>query len=378
MAHPPRGDLARLPWVSFLIIAVLVVVAVLAPLVAPHSPTEQSLPDKLRPPAWEDGGSAKHLLGTDVLGRDVLSRLIYGARVSLIVAAVALLAGGGVGLMVGIVAGYLGGRVDSFLMRVVDATLTFPTILIALLLAVSMGQGLQTIAIAITVLIWARFARVVRGEVLSVKARDFVALARVHGCSHPRIMAIHIVPNVLNTFMVLLTLHIGFVIIVEASLSFLGAGIPPPTPSWGQMWRTAAATSRALGGSRSYRGPPSCWSCSPSTCSATGFATGWTRACDRSERAPVAVARVVLEVRDLHAYLYTRWGVVRAVDGVSFALREGETLGLVGESGCGKTMTGLSVLRLLPEPAGRIVRGQVLLEGEDLVTKSESEMRQVR
>jgi len=237
MAHPPRGDLARLPWVSFLIIAVLVVVAVLAPLVAPHSPTEQSLPDKLRPPAWQEGGSANHLLGTDVLGRDVLSRLIYGARVSLIVAAAALLAGGGVGLMVGIVSGYVGGRVDSFLMRVVDATLTFPTILIALLLAVSMGQGLQTfaIAIAITVLIWARFARVVRGEVLSVKARDFVALARVHGCSHPRIMAIHIVPNVLNTFMVLLTLHIGFVIIVEASLSFLGAGIPPPTPSWGQM-----------------------------------------------------------------------------------------------------------------------------------------------
>jgi len=211
VASRPRGDLARLPWISFFIIAVLIVVAVLAPLVAPHSPTEQSLPDKLTPPAWQEGGSTKHLLGTDILGRDVLSRLIYGARVSLIVAAAALL------------------------MRVVDATLTFPTILIALLLAVSLGQGLQTIAIAITVLIWARFARVVRGEVLAVKTRDFVALARVHGCSHLRIMAIHIVPNVLNTFMVLLTLHIGFVIIVEASLSFLGAGIPPPTPSWGQM-----------------------------------------------------------------------------------------------------------------------------------------------
>ena len=234
---PPRnhGDLARLPWVSFAIIAVMVLVAVLAPLIAPHSPTEQSLPDKLLPPAWEAGGSTKHLLGTDVLGRDLLSRLIYGARVSLIVAAVALLAGGGIGLIVGIVSGYLGGRTDSFLMRAVDATLTFPTILIALLLAVSLGPGLRTIAIAITVLIWARFARVVRGEVLAVKARDFVALARVHGCSHLRIMAVHIVPNVLNTFMVLLTLHIGFVIIVEASLSFLGAGIPPPTPSWGQM-----------------------------------------------------------------------------------------------------------------------------------------------
>ena len=147
----------------------------------------------------------------------------------------ALLSGGLIGLAVGIVAGYLGGRVDSVLMRVVDATLTFPTILIALLLAVSLGAGLRTIVLAITVIIWARFARVVRGEVLGVKARDFVALARVHGCSNFRIMLIHIVPNVMNTFMVLLTLHIGFVIIVEASLSFLGAGIPPPTPSWGQM-----------------------------------------------------------------------------------------------------------------------------------------------
>jgi peptide/nickel transport system permease protein len=230
-----RGDLARMPWVSVVIITVMVLGALAAPLIAPHSPTEQSLPEKLLPPAWEAGGGRNHLLGTDVLGRDVLSRLIYGARVSLIVAAVALLAGGGIGLMVGIVSGYLGGRVDSFLMRVVDATLTFPTILIALLLAVSLGPGLRTISIAITVLIWARFARVVRGEVLAVKARDFVALARVHGCSHLRIMVVHIVPNVLNTFMVLLTLHIGFVIIVEASLSFLGAGIPPPTPSWGQM-----------------------------------------------------------------------------------------------------------------------------------------------
>ena len=234
-AAPPRGDLGRLPWTAFTIIVVLVVVAVFAPVIAPHSATEQSLPDKLRPPAWQDGGSTKHLLGTDLLGRDLLSRLVYGARVSLTVALAALICGGGVGLALGILAGYAGGRLDSVIMRVVDATLTFPTILIALLLTVSLGQGLRTIVIAVTLIIWARFARVVRGEVLGVKARDFVALARVHGCSHLRIMAVHIVPNVMNTFMVLLTLHIGFVIIVEASLSFLGAGIAPPTPSWGQM-----------------------------------------------------------------------------------------------------------------------------------------------
>lgn len=230
-----RSALARLPWIPALIIVALVVAAVAAPLIAPHSPTEQSLPDKLLPPAWQDGGSAKYLLGTDALGRDMLSRLLYGARVSLTVAAAALLAGGGIGLAIGILSGYAGGRVDGVLMRVVDATLTFPTILIALLLAVSLGQGLRTMVIAIAVILWARFARVVRGEVLTVKARDFVALAQVRGCSPARIMAVHILPNVMNTFMVLLTLHIGFVILAEASLSFLGAGIPPPTPSWGQM-----------------------------------------------------------------------------------------------------------------------------------------------
>ena len=228
-------ELRRLPWIPFLILATLVLVALLAPVISPHSPTEQSLPDKLKPPAWQEGGSARHPLGTDLLGRDVLSRLLHGARVSLMVTAAALLAGGGIGLAVGIVSGYAGGRVDSLLMRVVDATLAFPTILIALLLAVSLGQGLRTMVIAIAVILWARFARVVRGEVLTVKARDFVALARVRGCSGPRIMAVHILPNVMNTFMVLLSLHIGFVILLEASLSFLGAGIPPPTPSWGQM-----------------------------------------------------------------------------------------------------------------------------------------------
>jgi peptide/nickel transport system permease protein len=230
-----RGELSRLPWAAAAIIVVLVVAAVFAPLLAPYPPTAQSLPDKLLPPAWQEGGGANHLLGTDTLGRDVLSRLLHGARVSLTVAMAALLAGGGVGLAVGIVSGYVGGRADSVLMRIVDATLTFPTILIALLLAVSLGAGLGTMVIAITVILWARFARVVRGEVLTVKTRDFVALARVHGCSGLRIMAVHILPNVMNTFMVLLSLHIGFVILVEASLSFLGAGIPPPTPSWGQM-----------------------------------------------------------------------------------------------------------------------------------------------
>lgn len=223
------------PWICILVIVTMVFMAVFAPLLAPYSPIDQTLRDKLLPPFWLEGGSMKYLLGTDAFGRDILSRLLYGARVSLIVATLALTAGGGVGLLIGIVAGYLGGTVESILMRLVDAAFTFPAILFALLLAVTMGQGLGTLVIAISLLLWASFARVIRGEVLALKQRDFVALAKVRGCSEPRIMLTHILPNVLSTFMVLVTLNIGVVVIAEASLSFLGAGIPPPTPSWGLM-----------------------------------------------------------------------------------------------------------------------------------------------
>lgn len=225
----------RAPWIPIVIITVMLVMAVFAPVLAPYSPIDQTLRDKLLPPAWLDGGSMKYILGTDAFGRDILSRLIHGARVSLIVAVLALTVGGGVGLLIGIVAGYLGGVMDNVLMRLVDAAFTFPAILFALLLAVTMGQGLGTLVAAISLLLWASFARVIRGEVLAVKQRDFVALAKVRGCSTPRIMLTHILPNVLNTFMVLVTLNIGVVIIAEASLSFLGAGVPPPTPTWGLM-----------------------------------------------------------------------------------------------------------------------------------------------
>ena len=225
----------RAPWIPIAIIVTMLVMAIFAPLLAPYSPIDQTLRDKMLPPFWVQGGSMKYVLGTDAFGRDILSRLIYGARVSMIVAILALTAGGGVGLIIGILAGYLGGYVESVLMRLVDAAFTFPAILFALLLAVTLGQGLGTLVIAISLLLWASFARVIRGEVLSLKQRDFVALARVRGCSPVRIMLTHILPNVMNTFMVLVTLNIGVVIIAEASLSFLGAGIPPPTPTWGLM-----------------------------------------------------------------------------------------------------------------------------------------------
>jgi peptide/nickel transport system permease protein len=225
----------RVPWLPVIVIGVMLIMALFAPWIAPYDPIDQTLKDKLLPPFWMEGGSAKYILGTDGFGRDILSRLIHGARVSLLVAGLALTAGGGIGLLIGIISGYLGGAIDSVLMRLVDAAFTFPAILFALLLAVTMGQGMTTLVIAISLLLWASFARVIRGEVLALKSRDFVALAKVRGCSPARIMATHILPNVLNTFMVLVTLNIGVVIIAEASLSFLGAGIPPPTPTWGLM-----------------------------------------------------------------------------------------------------------------------------------------------
>ncbi|MGE0226379.1 MAG: ABC transporter permease [Acetobacteraceae bacterium] len=225
----------RAPWIPIIIISVMICMALFAPLLAPYSPIDQTLKDKLMPPFWMEGGSTQYLLGTDAFGRDMLSRLIYGARVSLLVALLALTVGGGVGLTVGIIAGYFGGVLESVLMRLVDAAFTFPAILFALLLAVTMGQGLGTLVIAISLLLWASFARVMRGEVLALKQRDFIALAKVRGCSSLRIMVTHILPNVLNTFMVLVTLNIGVVIVAEASLSFLGAGVPPPTPTWGLM-----------------------------------------------------------------------------------------------------------------------------------------------
>jgi len=217
------------------IITVMVATAVLAEWLTPYSPTEISLSNRLRPPFWENGGSLAHPLGTDPMGRDLLTRMIYGARVSLLVAALALLVGGGIGAALGLIAGYHGGRVDAFIMRVADTTMAFPIILFAILFVVIIGGSLTTTVFAVALVLWARYARVIRGEVLSLRERDFVAQARVAGCSSARIIMVHLFPNIVNTLVVLLSLQVGWVIIVEASLSFLGAGIPPPTPTWGSM-----------------------------------------------------------------------------------------------------------------------------------------------
>jgi peptide/nickel transport system permease protein len=225
----------RLPVVSLAIIGVFVVAALFANVLSPADPEEQALRQRFTPPVWDERGTWKHPLGTDRLGRDLLSRIIWGSRVSLTAGVLTVLLATAVGAGVGLVAGYHGGRVDTVLMRATDATMSFPVILLALILAVTVGPSFINVVIAIAVILWARFARVIRGQVLTLMELDFITQARIAGASAWRIILRHLFPNTLNTLVVLTTLQVGYVIIVEASLSFLGAGIPPPTPAWGSM-----------------------------------------------------------------------------------------------------------------------------------------------
>jgi peptide/nickel transport system permease protein len=230
---PPRGR--RTPVVSLGIIGVFVLVGIFAPLLSPADPYEQTLRLRFRPPVWDERGSWAHPLGTDRLGRDVLTRIMWGSRISLAAGVLTVLLASAVGAAIGLVAGYYGGRIDAGLMRVTDATLSFPVILLALILAVTVGPSFANVVIAIAVILWARYARVIRSQVLTLMELDFIAQARLAGAGGWRIITRHLLPNTLNTLVVLVTLQVGYVIIVEASLSFLGAGIPPPTPAWGSM-----------------------------------------------------------------------------------------------------------------------------------------------
>ncbi len=226
----------RYPLVPLAILTfVLVIPAVLAHQVAPYDPLKGSLAKRLKPPVWQEGGSIEHPLGTDKVGRDILSRIIHGARVSLMVSLVAIVVGGAIGTSLGLISGYFGSWVDSVLMRLVDISLSLPTILLALVLVAAVGPSFGTVITVLVVLLWARYARLVRGETLSIKERDFIARARVAGASHTRIMARYILPNVVNSLVVLATLQVGYVILLESALSFLGAGLPRPTPAWGLM-----------------------------------------------------------------------------------------------------------------------------------------------
>jgi peptide/nickel transport system permease protein len=235
-AIPGQWRKRRLPpVVPLLIVIIFILCAFLATIIAPHSPVEGMILDRLLPPAGLEGYQSGHLLGTDRLGRDIFSRLIHGARISLSVSILSIMVTGAIGVLIGLQAGFFGGWVDWIIMRFVEISFSLPGVLIAVLLAAALGPSFTNVVIVMVLLLWPTYTRLVRGETMSIKYLDFVALARVAGCSDLKIMFRHILPNVMPSVLVLATLHVGLVIVLEASLSFLGIGIPPPTPSWGLM-----------------------------------------------------------------------------------------------------------------------------------------------
>ena len=225
----------QLPWFPGVILATLVVTAIFAPYLSPHSPTDGDITRKLIPPVWTEQGNWEHPLGTDRFGRDVLSRIIYGSRISLAVSLVAIFVAGTLGTMLGLISGYRGGLTDAVLMRFTDVGLSLPIVLIAVVMVAVSEPSLRNVILVIALLLWPRFARQIRGETLAIKEHDFVALAVVAGRSSAWIIGRHIFPNVVPTLLVITTLQVGFVVLLEGTLSFLGVGVPPPNPAWGLM-----------------------------------------------------------------------------------------------------------------------------------------------
>jgi len=225
----------RYPVIPAAIMTVMVVAAVFAPYVAPKDPLLGSLRDREIPPMWLEGGRSEFILGTDPIGRDILSRIVYGAQISLVIVITVTAVGGTVGTALGIIAGWYGGNADEIIMRLVDFTLAVPFILVALVTVIVFGQSFAIVVTLMAVFSWNGFARQVRAEALGIKTTDYVAVAKVAGASGYRIMVRHILPGVINTVLVVASLRVGSLILTEAILSFLGAGIPKPTPAWGVM-----------------------------------------------------------------------------------------------------------------------------------------------
>ena len=387
-AETTRGALRsflrhRMGMIGAGMLLVALFVAVFAPLLAPYDPyasANATIEDIYRAP------SSEHLLGTDDGGKDVFSSLLYGARVSLIVgfaaAAIALVIGG----LVGIVAGYRGGWLGSLLMRITDFFLVIPDLALQIVLVAIIGPSLGTIIFVIGVLGWTTTARLVRSQTLTVRERKYVMRARAIGAGDGHILRHHILPAVLPLMLANMVLVISLAILSESTLAFLGLG-DPTVISWGQMLNYAFGRGAVSAGAWWALLPPGfaiVWVVLGTTLLGTALedalnprlkrhhleTPGADVARDRAiaplPAAVEGVASPILSVRDLTIEFEAPGGPLRAVDGVSFDLRRGETLGLVGESGCGKTTTVLGILRLLP-PGGRVVGGQVWFDGEDLL-----------
>ncbi len=224
-----------LPLLPSIVLLVFLFVGIFGGYLTPHDPNDGKFEYSLTPPFWQDRGMVTYPLGTDELGRDILSRLLNGATVSLQVGLVVVFLAGFVGSTVALLSGYLGGWVDGLLMRITDTVMSIPSLMIAIVLAAVIGPSKTSIVLILAAVGWTQYARVLRGEVLRIRGREFVSLAVVAGCSKTRIMVWHIFPNMVNTLVILATLQLGTVIISESILSFLGVGVPPPNPAWGLM-----------------------------------------------------------------------------------------------------------------------------------------------
>ena len=223
------------PIIPVVVLSVFVFCGVFAGFLSPHNPNKNRLMQSLTPPFFQEKGNSKYLMGTDQMGRDILSRLLHGATISLEVGFVVVFVAGGAGTALALLAGYIGGWVSVFIMRLTDIMLALPYLLVAIVMAAIMGPSIRNVIIILVINGWAQYTRVIYGEVLRVKEQDFVSLALVGGASRARIMLREIFPNVVNTLIILGTLNLGAVIITEASLSFIGVGVPPPSPAWGSM-----------------------------------------------------------------------------------------------------------------------------------------------
>jgi peptide/nickel transport system permease protein len=217
------------------VVVVVLLAALFAPWLSPFDPLEQDINQRLKEPGWQTAAGRIHLLGTDHLGRDILARVIFGSRIALVVGVSAVLISGVLGMAIGLVSGYFGGKVDDFFMRLADIQLAFPFILLAIAVIGVLGPNLRNIIIVIGVSSWVVYARVVRGEVLSIREREFVQAAIALGSRDGRVLVRHVLPNAFTPWLVVATLDMARVIVIESALSFLGLGIQPPTPTWGGM-----------------------------------------------------------------------------------------------------------------------------------------------
>jgi peptide/nickel transport system permease protein len=381
-------------------LVLVIVCAVFAPWIAPHDPNAQNLEQA------SAGVSASHWLGTDDLGRDVLSRLIWGARGSLQVTFETVGLALVLALVIGLVAGFRGGKVDYVLMRATDAGLAFPPLVLALAVVAVLGSSINDTALALAIVFAPGFARFIRGQTLAIREESFVEASTAIGTSPVRIVVIRVLPNVLTGLVVAVAIALGSALLAESGLAFLGLGPPPPAASWGGMLQEAYDTSL-------FTHP---WSLVPagltialtvlafntmgdalrdtlSGSATTNRKRGQRRASRQrgltavvipaaavrtDDRSATGASSALLEVRDLSIEFDTDAGPVRVVDKVSFDVGAGKIVGLVGESGCGKTVSSLSILRLLPTPPARIVGGSIRFSGQNLLDADFDELRQVR